>query len=162
MKIKQIVILVVCAVGLLMTACSTMTAAEKAAKAQAVEKALASRHYVVDVKMMYPRRGSAVHVASNYSLEVRGDTLVSYLPYYGRAYSIPYGGGKGLNFTAPIISYESDKSPDGRTKIKLVTNNDEDVIEFSLELFDNGQATIDFLSRERESISYSGELRSEE
>lgn len=161
-KLKQVTILIVSAVNLLMTACSTMTAAEKAAKAQAVEKALASRHYVVDVRVMYPRRGSAVHVSSNYSLEVRGDTLVSYLPYIGRAYSIPYGGGKGLNFTAPISGYEYSKDKAGRMRIRIVTNNDEDVIEYVLELFDNGQASIDFQSRERESISYSGELITKE
>lgn len=91
----------------LLTACSTMTAAERAEKALAVERALASRHYVVDVQMMYPRSGRAVNVSSNYSLEIKGDTVVSYLPYFGRAYSIPYGGGKAFNFSAPIISYES-------------------------------------------------------
>ena len=135
-----------------------MTAAERAEKALAVERALASRHYVVDVQMMYPRRGRAVNVTSNYSLEIKGDTLVSYLPYFGRAYSIPYGGGKALNFSAPISSYESVRDEKGRTYVRLVTDNEEDVITFQLEIFDNGQTTIDVQAREREPITYSGEL----
>lgn len=142
----------------LLTACSTMTAAERAEKALAVGRALASRHYVVDVQMMYPRSGRAVNVSSNYSLEIKGDTVVSYLPYFGRAYSIPYGGGKAFNFSAPIISYESASDPKGKTYVRLVTDNEEDVITFQLEIFDNGQTTIDVQAREREPITYSGEL----
>ena len=69
--------------AVVLAACSTLTPAEKAERqakrAQAVEKALAERHYKVDVEMMYPRRGKAVNVSSNYSLEVKGDTLISYL-----------------------------------------------------------------------------------
>jgi hypothetical protein len=135
-----------------------MTAAERAEKALAVERALASRHYVVDVQMMYPRSGRAVNVSSNYSLEIKGDTVVSYLPYFGRAYSIPYGGGKAFNFSAPIISYESASDQKGKTYVRLVTDNEEDVITFQLEIFDNGQTTIDVQAREREPITYSGEL----
>ena len=158
MKIQGLLTVVVVAVMGLLSACSTMTAAERAQKALAVEKALASRRYVVDVRMMYPRRGRAVNVSSNYSLEVKGDTVVSYLPYFGRAYSVPYDGGKALNFSAPISSYESARDEKGRTYVKLVTDNEEDVITFQLEIFDNGQATIDVQAREREPITYSGEL----
>lgn len=158
MKIQGLLSGVVVVVAGILTACSTMTAAERAEKALAVERALASRHYVVDVQMMYPRRGRAVNVTSNYSLEVKGDTLVSYLPYFGRAYSIPYGGGKAFNFSAPISSYESVRDEKGRTYVRLVTDNEEDVITFQLEIFDNGQATIDVQAREREPITYSGEL----
>ena len=158
MKIQGLLCGIVVVVLGLLTACSTMTAAERAEKALAVERALASRHYVVDVQMMYPRRGRAVNVTSNYSLEIKGDTVVSYLPYFGRAYSIPYGGGKVFNFSAPIISYESARDRKGKTYVRLVTDNEEDVITFQLEIFDNGQATIDVRAREREPITYSGEL----
>lgn len=157
MKIQGLLTIVVVAVMGLLSACSTMTAAERAQKALAVEKALASRRYVVDVRMIYPRRGRAVNV-TNYSLEVKGDTVVSYLPYFGRAYSIPYGGGKAFNFSAPISSYESARDEKGRTHVRLVTDNEEDVITFQLEIFDNGQATIYVQAREREPITYSGEL----
>ena len=158
MKIQGLLCGIVVVVLGLLTACSTMTAAERAEKALAVERALASRHYVVDVQMMYPRRGRAVNVTSNYSLEIKGDTVVSYLPYFGRAYSIPYGGGKVFNFSAPIISYESARDRKGKTYVRLVTDNEEDVITFQLEIFDNGQTTIDVQAREREPITYSGEL----
>jgi len=46
----------------------------------------------------------------------------------------------------------------GRTQVEFVTDNDEDFITYQLMVFDNGQTTIDVIAREREPISYSGEL----
>lgn len=147
---------------LVLVACSSLTPAEKAERqakrAQAVEQALAARHYRVSVNMMYPRRGKAKTVSSDYGLEVKGDTLVSYLPYFGRAYNVPYGGGKGLNFTETFTEYHSQKLSNGATQVLIKVKNEEDVYNFTLEIFDNGSTSIDLNSRERESINYSGNM----
>ena len=149
-------------IALTLLACSSLTPAARAERearvTQAVEKSLEDRHYTVEVQMMYPRTGRAINVTSNYSLEVKGDTVVSYLPYFGRAYDVPYGGGKGLNFMAPISRYNAEKDKKGRTHVTLVTDNQEDVITYELEILSSGQTTIDMHSRNREPISYSGEL----
>ena len=146
-------------------ACSSLTSAEKAErdakKAQAVEKALAERRYKVEISMMNPRRGGSVNVSPDFSLEVKGDTLVSYLPYFGRTYSVPYGGGKGLNFTAPISEYHTTEGRNGAKLIMMKAVNEEDVYSFRLEIFTNGNTTIDLTARERESISYDGHLEVE-
>ena len=123
-----------------------------------VTEALGNRHYTIHVKMMYPRRREAVNVTSDYTLEVKGDTLVSYLPYFGRAYNVPYGGGKGLNFTAPILDYESVRTKKDMTHILLKTDNGEGPMLYELEIFDNGNSFIRVMSREREDIEYSGEM----
>ena len=146
-------------------ACSSLTSAERAERdartAQAVEKALTKRHYRVEISMMNPRRGRAVHVSPDFSLEVKGDTLVSYLPYFGRAYSVPYGGGKGLNFTAPIREYHTSKGRNGATLVRMKAINEEDVYSFRLEIFPNGSTSIDLTARERESINYNGQMEVE-
>lgn len=155
--------IIVMMMALLMVACSTLTPAEKAERqakmAQAVEKALAERHYKVGVSMMFPSRGKAMNVSPDYSLEVKGDTLISYLPYYGRAYNVPYGGGNGLNFTAPIAEYRTEKGRKGATLVTIKVSNDEDIYTYLLEIYDTGSTTIDVTSRERESIRYSGEMQ---
>lgn len=147
---------------LIVAGCSSMTSAEraerKAAQMRAVAEAIAQQHYKINVQMMYPSRGGAKHVSYGYLVEVKGDTLVSYLPYFGRAYSVPYGGGKGLNFTAPISEYKAEKDNKGTTQITVIVNNEEDILTYFLSVFDNGRATIDVRAREREPISYSGDL----
>ena len=50
----------------------------------------------IDVDRAVPMAGRSVNLTSPYSLEIHGDSILSYLPYFGRAYSAPYGGGEGL------------------------------------------------------------------
>jgi hypothetical protein len=42
-------------------------------------------------------------ISGSWSLEVKGDTLDSYLPYFGRAFEPVFGETKVLNFDAPPI-----------------------------------------------------------
>jgi len=148
--------------AVVVVSCSSLTSTEKAEQqqqmAQAVDNALAQRRYKVAIGMMYPRNGRAVQVSSLFSLEVKGDTLVSYLPYSGRAYNVPYGGGKGLDFTAPITEYHASKNKKGTTQVSMKVHNDEDYLSFSMEIYNNGNAYVNLICREREAISYSGKL----
>ena len=159
---KYVVKIVVLVAVIVFAACSTLTPAQKAERRakveQAVNQALEEREYKIDIDMMYPRSGQARNVTSDYSLQVKGDSVYSYLPYFGRAYNIPYGGGKGLNFKSPITNYKSEKDQKGTTFIYFNVNNEEDYMEFKLEVFDNGNASIDLTPREREPISFSGKL----
>jgi len=132
-----------------------MTPEEKAAVEAKVQENLDNRAFVIDVDQMNPRRGPSQHV-TNYSLTVNGDKLISHLPYFGQAWNLPYGGGKGMNFESTISDYiETFPKPD-RRQIALATNNGEDTFVFIIEVFTNGKANIDVRSRNREPISYYG------
>jgi len=151
--------------GALLTACSTMTKAEReakrAARAQEVCEALDSRHYKIEVNTMHPRRMGTRQVTSDWSLEVKEDTLISYLPYVGVAYGGLLGNTQGLNFTAPIKGYEDSGFVKGERTILLRVRNDEDIIEYRVEVMDNGSAWIHVTPQKRESIGFSGEMRNE-
>lgn len=131
---------------------------QKTAEQMAVNQALIDRHYRVDVETMMPRRGGARPVSYGFYLEVRGDTIISYLPYFGRAYSIPYGGGKGLIFTQKIIEYQEVQNAKKKHVILVKTHNEEDDYQMMLDVYENGDATIRMQARERESISYEGKI----
>lgn len=133
-------------------------AARRAERMKMVATALQERNFKIDIDKMYPLRGGARNVAYGYSVEVRNDTLFSYLPYFGRAYNIPYGGGKGLNFTAPIASYKEFQEKEGVRTIDVGTENEEDRYLYRIEVFDNGRTSIDVVSQNRETISFSGEM----
>ena len=89
---------------------------------------------------------------------MKGDTLISYLPYFGRVYWVPYGGGKGLNFMVTISSYEEWEKKNGLRHIEIGLKNEEDTYLYTIEVFSNGSATIDVMARQREQISYTGEM----
>ena len=103
-------------------------------------------------------RGVSKSVSYGYSVEVRNDSLISYLPYFGRAYSVPYGGGKGLNFAERIGSYKEFQEKSGKRHIEIGLKNEEDTYLYTIVVFDNGKSSIDVQSRQRESISFSGDM----
>ena len=142
--------------------CSCASSEEKAAQmvelSANVTNALNNRDYKIAIDRMYPMRGSSRHVTYGYSVEVRNDTLISYLPYFGRAYNVPYGGGMGLNFTSPISSYQEFMKRNGQRHIEIGVTNDEDTYFYTIEVFDNGNTSIEVRARQRERISYSGNV----
>ena len=145
--------------GLVLVSCATQEerAARKAELAKNVTAALNARKYKIDITRMIPSKGPSKSVSS-YSIEVRNDSLISYLPYIGRAYSVPYGGGNGLNFAAPISNYKESTKKNGMREIEISVTNSEDSYVYTLGVFDNGSSSLDVQSRQREQISYTGDM----
>ena len=134
-----------------------MTAADKAQIEQTVQDQLAAKDYTVLIQLMIPPVGAS-RAVSNYSVKVSGDTLVSYLPYIGQAYNLPYGGGKGLDFTATIGHYHDQVLQDGNHNIIINLSNGEDVFVYNLNISPSGSAFLSVSSRNRQTISYTGEM----
>ena len=126
-----------------------------------VRQQLAERHYTIEVDHCYPRRGGSRRIDYGYELTVSGDTLKSYLPYFGRAYHIPYGGGKGLHFNSIITDYQQGLVKQGLTRIVILTQNEEDTYQYVVEVFENANASIQVFSREREDIGFSGTMKTD-
>ena len=131
---------------------------KKEQKKEAVKKLIESENYKIDVNTAMPMRGRSIPLTSLYSLEIRNDSVISYLPYYGRAYSIPYGGGDGLNFKAVLKEYSMKMDKKGNAVIEFIARNPEDRYEYRVKVFPNGSASIDVNMQNRQSISFQGEL----
>ena len=160
---KHILMLFAVAATLLSCTGPRLTAEQRAAKdraiAQQVVDGVNQSRFLIDVNYMQPLRGPMRQLSSTYSLEVRGDTLVSYLPYFGQAWNVPFGGGKGLNFTAPITAMQAEQTPKGDIRVAIETRNEEDLYLYYIDIFPNGSADITVHSRERERISFTGQMR---
>ena len=129
---------------------------KKEQKKEAVKKLIESENYKIDVNTAMPMRGRSIPLTSSYSLEIRNDSVISYLPYYGRAYSIPYGGGDGLNFKAVLKEYSMEMDKKGNAVIEFIARNPEDRYEYRVKVFPNGSASIDVNMQNRQSISFQG------
>ena len=160
MKKYQVSIVMALLAAVLLGGCATSEerAAQKAEQVKKVTAALNRRQYKIAIARMYPMNGPSKTVTYGYSVEVKNDSLFSYLPYFGRAYNVPYGGGKGLNFSAPIGSYQEEVAKNGKRRIEIGLTNEEDTYLYILEVFDNGSSTVSVMSRQREQISYCGDM----
>ena len=139
-------------------ASSEERAAQKAEFSRKVKAALDKRAYKISINRMFPMQGASRSVSYGYSVTVKNDSLFSYLPYFGRAYDVPYGGGKSLSFDAPIGHYHEIQSNNGSRQIDIELKNEEDNYTYHITVFDNGSSSIDVQARKRERISYNGEI----
>ena len=152
----------------LMTVCGTANtdslskAERKRIQEMKVKEMLDNRHFKIEVDMMHPHTYPARQLSSYYSVEVRNDSLISYLPYMGRAYSVPYGGGKALNFEAPLKNYKEVEGSRNLRRIYVQVYNDEDIYTYMFEVFANGKSTVHVDSRNRQPISFDGDVVTEE
>ncbi|MDR1602576.1 MAG: DUF4251 domain-containing protein [Tannerella sp.] len=141
--------------------CSSSKTAARNERAETVKQQLESRRYTIDVDRMLPMQGPSQHLTTNYGLTIKGDTVISYLPYFGRAYSVPYGGGKGLNFEALISDYSLVFDAKGVAKISFRTRSEDDLYLYEAEVFNNGKTTLRVTSNNRQGISFYGQLKEE-
>ena len=159
MRTKQQIFMLLLALSVGIPTLSAQSKKEKKEqKKEAVKKLIESENYKIDVNTAMPMRGRSIPLTSSYSLEIRNDSVISYLPYYGRAYSIPYGGGDGLNFKAVLKEYSMKMDKKGNAVIEFIARNPEDRYEYRIKVFPNGSASIDVNMQNRQSISFQGEL----
>lgn len=130
----------------------------QAQKAGEVKELLESGAFTIDVNRALPMGGKAVNLTSPYSLELKGDSVFSYLPYFGRAYNVPYGGGEGLRFNESVTENDITYDKKGNATIRFKARTNEDNFTFDIKVFTNGSATINVQPVNRQSISYYGEL----
>ena len=159
---KQILMLLLALLVGLPTLSAQSKKEKKEQKKEAVKELIVSENYKIDVKTApnppVPLPGRSIPLTSLYSLEIRNDSVISYLPYYGRAYSIPYGGGNGLNFKAPLKEYNMKLDKKGNSVITFTARNPEDKFDFRVKVYSNGSTSIDVNMQNRQSISFQGEL----
>ena len=95
----------------------------------------------------------------NYSLRLSGDSLFSFLPYFGRAYSAPFPGTSGgYNFISTDFDYSAIQRKKGRWDILIRPKDVNDLREFFLTVSANGNASLKASSNNRQPITYNGYL----
>ena len=130
----------------------------KEQKAKDIKEMIESGRFTIDVDRALPMGGRTVNLTTPYSLEMRGDSAISYLPYFGRAYSLPYGGGDGMRFEESITDYQCSFNKKGTAQIQFRTRSDDDTFAFSVQVFSNGSATINVTPVNKQNITFYGEL----
>ena len=149
-----------------MTLNGCATSKEKAAReteqAERVKAALAERHYKIEVNAMTDQskndENRSPQLRNRYSLEVRNDSLISFLPQYGYNHILSEAGvgWRGLILKEPISSYQEELTKKGKRQIEISVENDHDTLVFAIEMSANGHSYISVRSHRRERISYSG------
>ena len=145
-------------------ATSKEKAARKTEQAARVEAALAERYYKIVVNSMtdpsQTEEKRSPQLRSNYRLEVRNDSLISFLPHYGNNHILGEAGvgTRGLILYEPISSYQEELTKKGKRHIEISVEEEDDTLLFVIEVSANGNSNISVRSRRRERISFAGQM----
>ena len=122
--------------------------------------AIAAKKWRIDIRSMNTMRYGSRMVTPDFYLELRGDTLCSYLPYLGQARVSPmFSPAIGLNFEKPVLSYkESQPKSKKYTQIDIDVRTQEDNYHYVIQLYDSGEAYIRVRSLNRDPISFDGTM----
>lgn len=133
--------------------------AEKQAQQIAVVKALVeSKTFVFKARTANPMKGRSVNLTSDYDMTIKGDSIYSYMPYFGQAYSAPYGSNESpMTFDKPIEKYTSEPAKQGYM-VKVRVKNNNDLIDCTYHISETGSTTLSVSSTNRSAITYFGDI----
>ena len=102
--------------------------------------------------------GGVIHLTnSGYQLSVEKDSLSARLPYYGRAYrSTMNSNDAGINFNSNEFTYVTKKKKKGNWIITIKPKNAMDAQVLTLNVTENGYASLNVNSNNKQSISFNG------
>lgn len=124
----------------------------------AVRQKVEGKRYTFVAQSAMPMRGRTVQLTSLYDLKITGDSVISALPYYGRAYSAPINpSDNGINFTSTSFDYTS-RYRKKRWEISIRPKDIQSVSEMNLIIYSNGRASLQVTSNNRQPISFNGVL----
>jgi len=125
-------------------------------KEASVQKLIASKNFVFKAQTVLPQRGSMRQLTSDYDLRLFGDSVVSFLPFFGRAYIAPIGSEEGgIKFTSTDFMYDVQKKKKG-WDITILPRDTRDVRQLFLSVSNNGYARLQVVSNNRDGIAYNG------
>jgi hypothetical protein len=117
---------------------------------------LESKTFVFKARTAYPQTGSSRILTSEYDVKLSGDKIVSFLPYFGRAYSAnPYANDGGIKFTSTDFSYVAKQTKKG-WRVTIIPKDANAVQQLYLDVSGSGYATLQVTSADRQSISFHG------
>lgn len=135
------------------------TATVPVASKEEVDQAVNAEHWVFSANQVLPQRGRSRMLTGQYQVKYNKDTLLVYLPYFGRAYSAPIGETSSpLDFRSTDFTSAKDQDNKGRWNISIKPKDAREVQVLNFTLYDNGSAQLNVQLTNRDPISFSGSV----
>ena len=147
-------------ISILIVKCSSTKSSTNTLEKGIIEKKVNDHSFIFVAERMDPLRGRSRVLTSSYDVRVNNDSLVSYLPYFGRAYSAPIDPTNvGTQFTSTNFTYQVNAVKNDQWRVSIVPKDVQSIQELAFTIFDNGTTTLNVISTSRDQISYSGYLK---
>jgi hypothetical protein len=126
-------------------------------KAAAIRQMVTDQQYTFKAQTALPLAGRIRQLTTEYDLKVTKEQIVAYLPYFGRAYSAPLDPSKGgIQFTSKDFDYKLMERKKGGWNVSIKTKDIAEAQDMELTIFNDGNASLQVNSTNRQSISFNG------
>ncbi len=127
------------------------------AKIAAMTALVKNQDYTFKAQTVTPLSGRLRQLTSDDNLQISKDAVVAQLPYFGRAYSAPINSSDaGIQFTSKDFEYTISDKKKGGWNVAIKFKDAKDIQLMQLSIFNNGSASLQVISNNRQSISFSG------
>ena len=150
------------------TAIAQTKSSKKAAKEAETAQLVEAKNYVFVANYVNPFRGGGRSLTSEYDFTVTKDSLIAFLPYFGRAYLSDYGSiDNGIKFTSTQFDYQVTKDKKGGWDIFMApkdanTTDANAVKQLRLNISADGYASLQIISLNRDPITFDGDIEKRE
>lgn len=152
-------ILVLTAIVILGFSCKAGDSLTKQEVITKLTEKIESTNYTFVPQTALPMSGKSISLDYSYSLKVSKDTINSYLPYFGRAYTAPISPTDGgIKFTSKDFDYSVTKNKKGIWDVSITTKDTLRKYSLSLSIGDTGYATLVVNENNRQPISFYGKI----
>ena len=143
---------------MILSACNSSRKAqsETALDAASVKGMVEIKNFIFIPRSISPMTGGRRELSSGYQLSISKDSIISYLPFFGRGYTAPISPADvDFDFTSIKFNYTATPANNGWTiSIKPIDQNY--LQELYFKIFDNGSAYLNITSNNRSTIAYNG------
>lgn len=133
----------------------------KAQKIKLIRDGVNNKAFVFKAYSVVPKSEKTKSLVNDFGMEVRGDSIFSYMPYYGKIYARDRQDASfndsPMGFAQPMESYKRTKTKKGY-EVNIEVNNNGDIISLVFHISQNGSATVVASSLNRQAISYMGDI----
>jgi hypothetical protein len=127
-------------------------------KSDSIRKMIDNKSFAFIARSAMPMRGGFISLTPSYDVKMAGDSIVTYLPYYGRAHTAIFPGeDNGIKFTSKNLEYKVKETKNGWDiviKPEDVKNN----VELRFNISKSGYAMLSVSDYRRDPITFSGYL----
>ncbi|MEL1254417.1 DUF4251 domain-containing protein [Flavobacterium sp. DGU38] len=128
-------------------------------KQKEIEAMIDSKNFVFEAQKAMPQGGRLLNLDYNtYFLKFNETKTTCDLPFFGRAFNVPYGGGDGgIKFEGVPENIQIEKKKKSYN-VKATVKGKEDVYDLLFSVYFDGGTSLSVNSNNRAFISYDGEI----
>ena len=129
-----------------------------------MEKMLQDKNYLFKASTYSSTyAGTRQLAADEYDIQIKKDTVIVALPYFGQSFSAQTSrvGGEGIKFTTTKFDYSAvEEQKGGKWHVSIKPKDSREIQLLFLTIFTNGTAMLQVTSTNREPMTYNGYVKS--